>query len=295
MSSADQLHVVRVGVGSDLIDTITGALALVGVAFSHWENRETGDSRFDVFFDTPEEAAKLEAVLREQLTQFATNSWNIELTAIENKNWQESWKDYFHVERVSERIVTKPSWEDYSPEAGDCVIEIDPGMSFGTGQHATTRGCLRFLDSLSRESEPGGFLDLGCGSGILSIAAAKLGYSPITAVDIDPDAVAVAGENLASNGVDDRVTTGVADVSTWTAESPYSVVAANILAPVLLANADRIAAAVKRPGGHLLLAGILTSQYPEVRAAYTALGFTEIGSATEAEWTSGCFRASPIR
>ena len=268
------------------------AFAQIDIAVSRWEATDDHEVRFDIFFEDAAEAARFEAILRDLLGKLSGNSpWTIVVTPIPNEDWQESWKAYFHVERVSERIVTKPSWEPYAPTPTDCVIEIDPGMSFGTGQHATTRGCLRFLDTLANTPQAKSFLDLGCGSGILSIAAAKLGYGPIVAIDIDPDAIRVSKENFDHNDVSDQIDVATGDVSALAVEHPYSVVAANILAPVLLGNAESIASTVARPQGHLLLAGILTEQYDEVRDAYTALGFEEIDRATEAEWTSGCFRA----
>lgn len=290
MSSPDLLYVLHITVADELVEATDAALALLGANASRWEDADGGDVRFDVFSSSEDASSELESILREQLAQFSgAHPWHIEATQIANENWQESWKAYFHVERVSERIVTKPSWEAYTPQPGDCVIEIDPGMSFGTGQHATTKGCLCFLDRLAGETEAGSFLDLGCGSGILSIAAAKLGYGPITAVDIDDDAVRIAAGNLAANGVSENIETLAADVAEWNVPHPYNVVAANILAPVLIANAERIAAAVSRHGGHLLLAGILTEQFNDVAATYTALGFRELDKMTEAEWTSGCF------
>ncbi len=292
MSSPDLLYVLQITVDDELVEAVDAALALLGVNVSRWEDSDGGNVRFDVFSSSPDESSKLEGVLREQLSKASgDHSWSIADKTIANENWQESWKAYFHVERISKRIVTKPTWEPYQPAPGDCVIEIDPGMSFGTGQHATTKGCLCFLDTLADGHASQSFLDLGCGSGILSIAAAKLGYAPITAVDIDPDAVRIANENFEANQVEPSVGASVADVSDWDIPGKYTVVAANILAPVLLANAERIAAAVSRPGGSLLLAGILTTQFDEVAAAYSKLGFAEHQRMTEAEWTSGWFNA----
>lgn len=294
MSSPDLLYVVKISVAPGLVETIDTALDLIDVSVSRWESADGSELRFDIFFDSNHDAGQLETVLREQLTQFAEQgSWDISIEEIQNKKWQDSWKEYFHVERISEHIVIKPSHEEYSPEPDDCVINIDPGMSFGTGQHATTKGCLQFLDKLTNISEKMSFLDLGCGSGILSIAAAKLGYAPITAIDIDPDSIVIAAENFASNGVENLIDVFAADVSTLQLSQTYTVVTANILATVLLANAEKIAANVSRPNGYLLLAGILTEQYQQVCEVYTKLGFKETDRSTEKEWTSGCFKAAP--
>ena len=214
----------------------------------------------------------------------------LENSSMANRNWQDVWKDYFHVERVSRRIVIKPSHEDYTPQPDDCLIEIDPGMSFGTGQHATTRSCLQFLDKLADilPVQERSFLDLGCGSGILSIAAAKLGFSPVNAFDIDPDSVEIAGENIAANGAADLVQVSVGNVEKLHLARQYTVTAANILAKVLIPNAKNIASTVI-PGGYLLLAGILTEQFDDVSTIYSRLGFKELERLTDDEWTGGLF------
>ena len=319
MSSPDLLYVVKIKVAPRLVETIDTALDLIDVSVSRWESADGSELRFDIFFDSNRDAEQLETILREQLTQFAEQgSWDTSIEEIQNKKWQDSWKEYFHVERISEHIVIKPSHEEYTPEPADCVINIDPGMSFGTGQHATTKGCLQFLDKLisndvalavpgqsfdvalavpgqscelkRAQKQTASFLDLGCGSGILSIAAAKLGYAPITAIDIDPDSIVIAAENFAANKVENSVDVFAADVSELELPQTYTVVTANILATVLLANAEKIAANVSRPHGYLLLAGILTEQYPHVCDVYSKLGFEEIDQTTEKEWTSGCFK-----
>ena len=118
-------------------------------------------------------------------------------------DWRESWKKHFGVQRIGRALVVKPSWTQYRLKGGEIVIEIDPGMAFGTGQHPTTAMCLRALEELVR---PGmRVLDLGCGSGILAIAAAKLGAARVLALDIDPNAVRAARENAAANGVEPAI------------------------------------------------------------------------------------------
>lgn len=288
----DKLFVVRITVPPALVAAIDTALELLDIAASQWQLRDARNVQFEIFCTTAAEAAQIETTLREQLTASAgAHPWDITCAPIRNEDWQESWKKYFHVEKVSPRIVTKPPWKPYTPQADECVITIDPGMTFGTGQHATTRACLRFLDALAAAHESMSFLDLGCGSGILSIAAARLGYQPILAMDIDANATRIACDNIAANGVTAAaVTLHTGDVVTWTPPHPFTVVSANILAPILEKNALRITHAVTHPNGYLLLAGILTEQYTEIRRCYTALGFREIDTHTEAEWTSGCFQ-----
>ncbi|MCJ8330176.1 MAG: 50S ribosomal protein L11 methyltransferase [Lentisphaeria bacterium] len=118
----------------------------------------------------------------------------LEELEIQREDWAESWKKFFHSLQISERILIKPSWEE-SDSTAECIIEIDPGMSFGTGQHGTTSACLQFIDAITAVSIPKSFLDMGCGSGILSIAASKLGIAEISSFDFDPLAVEAAEKN----------------------------------------------------------------------------------------------------
>jgi ribosomal protein L11 methyltransferase len=294
MSSPDNfLHVLHIIPEAKQSITIESLLELQEIPFSRWQDADSGELRLDIFMPSEAEAHRLQQTLQSQLSELIPeHSWQLTSETIQNKNWQDAWKDFFHVERVSDRIVIRPSHEEYTPSPGDCVIDIDPGMSFGTGQHATTRGCLHFLDCLSGNGQATtDFLDLGCGSGILSIAAAKLGFSPISALDIDPDSVRIASENAVSNGVASKIEFAPGNVAELNLPRKYSTVAANILATVLLEHAEKIAATVRHPG-HLLLAGILTEQYPSVRDRYSALGFSEIENITNAEWTSGCFKTT---
>jgi len=169
------------------------------------------------------------------------------------------------------------------------VVEIDPGMSFGTGQHATTLFCLGVLDSEAKPGRRLSVLDAGCGSGILAIAASKLGYGPIGAFDYDPDAVAVAKENIRKNGIS-NVSPTVDDAALYRGcADGYDLVCANILGHLLKAYRHNIASWVK-PGGLLALSGILTTEFDGVAGAFSELGFAEIRRGTLREWTGGLFR-----
>lgn len=209
---------------------------------------------------------------------------------IQREDWAESWKQFFHVRKVSRRLVVKPSWEDYAPAAGEIVLPIDPGMSFGTGQHATTIACLRCLDSFRDELGPVSFLDVGCGSGILSLAAVRLGFDPVEAFDNDPAAARIAGENLRAAGVE-SVTPRARDLAELPPSHAWMIVAANILSPVLMAHAEcLIAALAPGPDARLILSGIVDTDYATVRERYQRLGLTEAGRATVETWTTGWYR-----
>ena len=285
--STEQLHVIRIDLDratgercSELLDETENNATL-------WIDAERDQSRIEWFFDDPAAARNHVTLVRCLIDQCAiTPSPDITISTLQGADWSEAWKRFFHTTRVSERIVIKPSWETYMAEPGDCVITIDPGMSFGTGNHATTRACLRFLDQLASRGDTGALLDAGCGSGILAIAAAKLGFGPVIAFDSDPDAIPIAKTNAAANNVADRISFLVADLSTFIPPAPADVVTANILAPVLIANADRLRAMV-RPGGALLLAGILTSQFAGLMEVFDRAEFVLREMLPGDEWTSG--------
>lgn len=210
------------------------------------------------------------------------------LRRIRHENWAESWKRHFKPIEVGGALLVKPSWARRQPKPGQALVVLDPGLSFGTGRHATTGYCLKQLVARRIAGSTQAFLDAGSGSGILAISAAKLGYRPVHAFDFDPDAVRIARENGKSNGV--RVPFRREDLTLMRPEAGvvYDVVCANLMADLLLAQKRKL---VKwtRPGGMLILAGILTTQFDEVCRAYEAAGLRLVDSCTEGEWRSGSF------
>ena len=205
---------------------------------------------------------------------------------IPDEDWKLSYRKHFKVEVISPRLVVRPPWEAVTPAPGQKVLTLDPGIAFGTGQHPTTRACLDAIDALATENAGRTFLDVGCGSGILSIAAALEGFQEVRGFDNDPDAVRNANENAEANGLGALFAEG--DLSAPGVAAPADVVAANVLAPVLVRFAREVGALVN-PGGRLILSGILDEQYAEVRAAYAALGFAELSSRLIGEWRTGLF------
>ena len=163
------------------------------------------------------------------------------------------------------------------------VVTLDPGLAVGTGKHETTRACLEYIDELSGEG--GSFLDMGCGSGILSIAAALLGYSPVEGFDVDEEAVCASRENAAlNNAAVEYRRFALGRPGNAAPAKKYDLVAANILGPLLIRFAGEIAPYAAK---HLIISGILTTIYDEVLAAYVAQGFREISRRTYGEWTTG--------
>ena len=185
--------------------------------------------------------------------------------------WRDGWKRFFRVQRVGKALVVKPSWAQYRLRGGETLIEIDPGMAFGTGQHPTTAMCLQAIEQLVR---PGtALLDLGTGSGILAIAAAKLGASRVLALDIDPMAVKAARQNAAANGVAAAVEVreGTLDTDGGTELYAFDVITANISSLAIERLAVAFAGSL-RPNGRLVASGFLEDAVDGLTAAFEAAG-----------------------
>lgn len=203
---------------------------------------------------------------------------------VDEDEWQNSWKEHFHVLRVGRRLVVKPTWREYEPEAGDLVIVLDPGMAFGTGHHPTTRSCMEVLERLVA---PGAsVLDFGCGSGILSIAASKLGASSVLGVEADSSAVRVAKRNARENGVEHNV---------WVVEGTlprpearageFDVAVANISAKVVSEAAGDLVRVV-RPGGYVIASGIIADNRAVVERAMADAGTTLAEDVVDGDWVT---------
>ncbi len=194
----------------------------------------------------------------------------ISCNEIQDEDWAENWKQYFHTEKVGDITVIKPTWEEYEASPDDVVIELDPGEAFGTGNHPTTAMCIRELETLVK----GGMtvFDVGTGSGILSIAAAKLGAGKITAVDYDRTALKVAKENIEQNHAEDVITLGQSDILKQV-EGRADLVIANIIADIIIRLFDELEDHLN-PGGTLLASGIIADRIGDVTGAALAHGFT---------------------
>lgn len=217
----------------------------------------------------------------------------ISLSETEDKDWINNWKTFFKPFRAADNIVIKPTWETYEKEnENDILIEIDPGIAFGTGSHETTKLCIQALDKYVKEGDS--VLDVGCGSGILSIAALKLGAAHATAIDIDEVAVKVAAENMEVNHIPasqytlfdgDLITNSFLKVKAGTG---HDIVVANILADVIIPLTGVIRPHLKKDGLYIT-SGIINTKEEEVREALTANGFEILGVEYMKEWC--CFIA----
>ena len=227
-------------------------------------------------------AAAMETCARARAAGLRVDPVNVRRREAHEEEWRDVWKQYFRATRVGRTFIVRPSWDPGTIEDGDRVIDLDPGRAFGTGGHATTRLVIALVEEVA-DRPVARFLDLGCGSGILAVAAARLWPRAAgLAVDVDPEATACARENLDRNRVETVETrTGtLAD-----APGPFDVVLANIQADVLLPLAGELVAALA-PRATLVLSGLLTEAAPPVLAAYLAAGLTLEARHDEDEWTA---------
>jgi ribosomal protein L11 methyltransferase len=199
---------------------------------------------------------------------------------VQEEDWANAWKAYFKPTRVGERLVIIPSWEEYTLQEGDVPLYLDPGMAFGTGTHPTTSLCLRRLETLVK---PGArVLDVGTGSGILAIAAARLGAAEVLGIDIDPVAVRVAKENAERNGVQIEFRQATLD---QVEASEYDVVIANIIASIIIDILPDVATRLKKDG-RFLASGIITEKKQSVLDAMTATWMLPMEAREEAGWVA---------
>jgi len=205
----------------------------------------------------------------------------ITLRTVEDEAWASAWKAFFKPLRVGRRFVVKPSWEDWEAAPEDVVIEIDPGMAFGSGCHATTRLCLQLLEETVQPGER--TLDWGTGSGILAVGAALLGAREVVAVDLDPVAVYVTQENAERNRCSETVAASAGSIEGVPAEPPFDRVIANILADPIIAGAPEIIGHL-RPGGQAIISGVIDRRETDVVTALQAAGLTLLRTLAEEDW-----------
>ena len=233
-----------------------------------------------------------QAILKRFEEKFAEREdivYTIDFYDYEEEDYQNSWKKYFYTQKISERFVVKPTWRDYEPLEDELVIEIDPGRAFGTGTHPTTSLCIKLMEENIKEGNT--VIDVGTGSGILMVAAEKLGAGKIVGTDIDATAVEVAIENLELNKVDSTKAKAYAgDLVTVVKDEKFDVVVANILADVLLILLNDISRVVKK-GGLVIFSGIIEDKLEEMKRAIENVDLEILEVKADKEWRAILMKA----
>jgi len=220
--------------------------------------------------------------LSEIFPDFEKPSFTTEIIC--DPNWGEQWKKYFKPLRVSKNIIIKPTWERYTPDSRDIVIEIDPGMAFGTGQHASTRMCIEAIEDIimnDRSIKEWKVLDVGCGTGILGITAAKMGAQDVICVDIDRKAAEIAGENAAINNVQTSLRT--LNKNAGAIDKPRNLIIANLTSNLLLSLRQHLVQLLL-PEGYMILSGIIEQDAKNVEEQFSADPLAIHKVITEKEW-----------
>jgi ribosomal protein L11 methyltransferase len=223
----------------------------------------------------------------ERLKSHDLHPLGLELRQVAEEDWAEAWKAHFKPLKVTSRLVVRPPWEEYAPGPEELVIAIYPGMAFGTGRHPTTTLCLKALEeawgeNLLLDSSPWQVLDVGTGTGILALAAARLG-ARVLAIDVDPEAVAAALNNVRLNALEDKVWVEATPLSSL--RQQFALILANLTAPDLHQLADALTGRLLS-GGTLIISGFLEEDLPSLKARFLALGLKETGSLTEENWSA---------
>jgi len=255
-----------------------------------------GETRVKIYLSDNETGHKMLSAVRDDLASLRSiitdgqfGSLRVEIDSCREEDWENNWKQYFKPIYVGDRLVIKPEWETIPDSDGKIVFNIDPGMTFGSGQHETTRLCVETLDTTVKKGDK--VLDLGCGSGILSIIALMLGAGEARAVDIDPNCKKIAYSNAALNGIGEDVYT-VLDGNILTDEEfksgteksgPYDIVVANIVADVIIPLANDVRRYLK-DGGTFIASGIIEMRIDEVKEAIEKNGFSIQEIKKENDW-----------
>lgn len=229
----------------------------------------------------PEKIAVIKEKIR-NLTEFGLSigSGTVELSNVNQEDWESAWKQYFKPVHVTDRIVVKPEWEEYSPQEGEIVIEIDPGMAFGTGTHETTSMCINQIEKNLKAGDR--VIDIGSGSGILSMAAVLLGAEKATGVDLDPVAVRVALENVELNNLQDKIDILHGNLTDVIREKA-DIVVANIMADIILMLLEDVREFIK-DDGLFISSGIIQEKRAAVEARLLEKNFSIVEVETKGEW-----------
>lgn len=202
---------------------------------------------------------------------------------VDEEDWAEAWKAHYHPVRLGKRLLVRPRWIDVQTHPDDIVLSLDPGMAFGTGTHPTTQLCLEAIEDLTQAGDEA--CDLGCGSGILAIAAAKFGAKHVIAVDIEEKAIEVTQENAQENGVAERITAYVGSLADLLERGEtFDFLMVNILAKVIIPMCEQGLGQLVRPNGRAIFSGLIDTQVEDVERALRATGLTPTARRQLTDW-----------
>ena len=289
---------ISVSVSSQAEDAVAALMErLFPAPVSIYTEEDTKRSVVSVYLERkPEWNARARPALLEGLKEIRACGLSLGavrtmLKPLRRANWAEVWKEHFRPIAIGSGLLVVPSWHRHSPRRNQAVVVIDPGLSFGTGQHPTTLFCLRQILAFRQADQKQSLLDIGTGSGILAIAAAKLGYVRVRAFDSDVEAVRVARANAVKNRVQGILSVGHQDLARLPLQvaNKYDLICANLVRDILWEESQRITNQLK-PTGVLVLAGLLKQQFGGVQKRFEARGLRLVATATGGEWQSGSFR-----
>lgn len=293
-----ELWRISINTAPETEDTVSDLLTRVfGQPVASFTDARTGETTVEAYLSCkPAHVSQSSQQLRTSLEQLRSEgrfagSGRVAFRKLPRQDWAESWKRHFPPLKIGRKLLLRPSWSHGLRAKGCVVLVLDPGLSFGTGHHPTTAFCLEQLVRFRRTRKRQPFLDVGTGSGVLAIAAAKLGYRPVIGFDLDAEAIRNAKANARRNGVSRQIRFYRHDLA---AEKPwkhpqFALVCANLTADLLLSQSGRLHSWVL-PGGLLVLAGILHTEFKAVRRHYENAGFKLISCRQRGEWKSGGFR-----
>lgn len=246
---------------------------------------EVDANRFELkaYFDASQEKER-HAIKKEAQDK----GFEVEEGDVPDQDWANDWKSYFHPISIDEGLTIVPSWEDYEPKEGEEIIILDPGMAFGSGNHATSFLCSRYLREYMKQGDT--VIDIGCGSGILSLVAVKSGAEKVIAVDLDPQCMIATEENAQKNNMLDSIDTREGDLFSVVTESA-DVVVSNIFAEVIIGMLHDVKSHVK-PGGIYIASGILKEKLQDVKDALEREGFELLDDKTDGDWSAVAARRS---
>jgi ribosomal protein L11 methyltransferase len=271
---------------------------IFGEPVSSYTELRSSNSRVETYL--PSKPASIRATMERVQTALAhlrarglhVGTGRVTLRRLPRRNWADSWKRHFQPLEIGGKLLLKPSWSRPKARPGCVVVVLDPGLSFGTGQHPTTGFCLEQLVQFRRAGERQSFLDVGTGSGVLAIAAARMGYRPVAGFDLDPEAIRSARANARRNRLGRHIQfhqQDLAGAGRRALQRRYSVVCANLTADLLMDYRDRLLSWLQ-PGGLLVLAGILKQEFGRVRRRFSEAGLRLMASRKQGEWHSGSFQ-----